>query len=336
MLYDIIIVLFYVNKGWVRMPFIENTTQALTGLVNERVASGSGEILSEIPFLDNIAEFFSKATSLNPGITDILDIAFVAFVLYNGIKLIRETRAFQLVKGLLFLGVIYLFVSQLEMQASSYIFRFVFQNIFIILIILFQQEIRHILERVGKSRLSGISHLFMSSGSGNTETVSHAIIEIAKAVQRMSDSKTGSLIVMEKETLLGDVIKTGTGVDAAISHELIGNIFFPKSPLHDGAAVVRNGRLLCAGCVLPLTKNDEISSDLGTRHRAALGMSEQSDAMIIVTSEETGTISVAFKGVLMRGLNESELREKLMNYLIDNDSEGEKGMFKKLFKGWKK
>lgn len=289
-------------------------------------------------FFENIADFFSKVTSLTFGITDFLDICIVAFILYNGIKLIRETRAFQLVKGLLLLGILYLLVSQLEMQASSYIFRFVFQNIFIILIILFQQEIRHVLERVGKSSLSGISHLFMSSSAEKAETVSHAVIEIAKAVQRMSDSKTGSLIVMEKETLLGDVIKTGTSVDAAVSHELIGNIFFPKSPLHDGAAIVRNGRLLCAGCVLPLTKNEEISSDLGTRHRAALGMSEQSDAMVIVTSEETGTISVAFKGVLMRNLNEAELREKLMNYLIDNAEEKitDNGIFKKLFKDWKK
>lgn len=321
------------------MPIAESTTQALTEVVTESAASeGLAGFFAEIPFLGNITDFFSKVTSLDPGITDILDIAVVAFILYNGIKLIRETRAFQLVKGLLLLGIAYLFVSQIEMQASSYIFRFVFQNIFIILIILFQQEIRHVLEKVGKSRLSGISHLFMGSNAESAETVSHAIIEIAKAVQRMSDSKTGSLIVMEKETLLGDVIKTGTSVDAAVSHELIGNIFFPKSPLHDGAAVVRNGRLLCAGCVLPLTKNEDISSDLGTRHRAALGMSEQSDAMVVVTSEETGTISVAFKGVLTRDLNESELREMLMNYLLENAPEKitDVGVFKKLFKGWKK
>ncbi len=289
-------------------------------------------------FFGNIAEFFSKIPSLSFGITDFLDICLVAFIIYNAIKLIRETRAFQLVKGLLLLGAGYLIIGMLEMQASSYIFRFVFQNIFIILIILFQQEIRQILERVGKSKFTNISLLLKGNRVAQEETVSNAVIEIAKAVQRMSDSKTGSLIVMEKEMLLGDVIKTGKSIDAFVTHELIGNIFFPNSPLHDGAAVVRNGRLLCAGCVLPLTKSDEVSSDLGTRHRAALGMSEQSDAMVIVTSEETGIISVAFKGELIRGLNEAELREKMLNYLIDAvpDKDSDSGMLKKLFKGWKK
>ncbi len=289
-------------------------------------------------FFGNIAEFFSKIPSLSFGITDFLDICLVAFIIYNAIKLIRETRAFQLVKGLLLLGAGYLIIGMLEMQASSYIFRFVFQNIFIILIILFQQEIRQILERVGKSKFTNISLLLKGNRVAQEETVGNAVIEIAKAVQRMSDSKTGSLIVMEKEMLLGDVIKTGKSIDAFVTHELIGNIFFPNSPLHDGAAVVRNGRLLCAGCVLPLTKSDEVSSDLGTRHRAALGMSEQSDAMVIVTSEETGIISVAFKGELIRGLNEAELREKLLNYLIDAvpDKDLDSGMLKKLFKGWKK
>ncbi len=289
-------------------------------------------------FFGNIAEFFSKIPSLSFGITDFLDICLVAFIIYNAIKLIRETRAFQLVKGLLLLGAGYLIIGMLEMQASSYIFRFVFQNIFIILIILFQQEIRQILERVGKSKFTNISLLLKGNRVAQEETVGNAVIEIAKAVQRMSDSKTGSLIVMEKEMLLGDVIKTGKSIDAFVTHELIGNIFFPNSPLHDGAAVVRNGRLLCAGCVLPLTKSDEVSSDLGTRHRAALGMSEQSDAMVIVTSEETGIISVAFKGELIRGLNEAELREKLLNYLIDAvpDKDSDSERLKKLFKGWKK
>lgn len=289
-------------------------------------------------FFGNIADFFSKIPSLSFGITDLLDICLVAFVIYNAIKLIRETRAFQLVKGLLLLGVGYLIIGMLEMQASSYIFRFVFQNIFIILIILFQQEIRQVLERVGKSKFTNISLLLKGNRVAQEETVGNAVIEIAKAVQRMSDSKTGSLIVMEKEMLLGDVIKTGKSIDAFVTHELIGNIFFPNSPLHDGAAVVRNGRLLCAGCVLPLTKSDDVSSDLGTRHRAALGMSEQCDAMIIVTSEETGIISVAFKGELIRGLNEAELREKLLNYLIDTlpDRDSDSGMLKKMFKGWKK
>lgn len=288
---------------------------------------------------ENISDFFSKIPSLQFGINDLLDILLVTFILYNGIKLIRETRAFQLAKGLVLLGVAYLLVYQLEMQASSYMFRIVFQNIFIILIILFQQEIRQIIERLGKSKFSSLGLILKGGQSDMFETVRDSIIEIAKAVQRMSESKTGSLIVMEKEMLLGDVIKTGTPVDAHVSHELIGNVFFPKSPLHDGAAVVRNGRLLCAGCVLPLTKSEEISSDLGTRHRAAIGMSEQSDAMIVVTSEETGVISVAFKGELTRDLTEAQLREMLINYLIDdpeNRLNGGDGSLSKLIKGMKR
>ncbi|MGN0547414.1 MAG: diadenylate cyclase CdaA [Acutalibacteraceae bacterium] len=288
---------------------------------------------------ENITDFFSKLPSLEFKITDFLDICLVAFILYNGIKLIRETRAFQLAKGLLLLGVAYLLIYQLDMQASSYIFRVIFQNIFIVLIILFQQEIRQVLERVGKSRFSNLSFLIKGNDTANIEMVSDAIIEIAKAVQRMSESKTGSLIVMEKEMLLGEVIKTGTAVDAKITHELIGNIFYPKAPLHDGAAIVRNGRLICAGCVLPLTKNNDISSDLGTRHRAAIGMSEQSDAMIVVTSEETGVISVAFKGELIRNLTESKLRELLMDYLIETAPESTGGVVNNLinkFKGKKK
>ncbi len=288
--------------------------------------------------LENITDFFTKLPSLSFGITDLLDILLVTFVIYNGIKLIRETRAFQLVKGLLLLGAAYLVIYQLGMQTSSIILRIVFQNIFIILIILFQQEIRQVIERVGQSKIIGISRLLKGSNSEQKEIISDAIIEIAKAVQRMSNSKTGSLIVMEKELLLGDVIKTGTSIDAKVTHELIGNVFFPNSPLHDGAAVVRNGRLLCAGCVLPLTKGDDISSDLGTRHRAAIGMSEQSDAMVVVTSEETGTISLAFRGVLTRNLTEAQLRERLMNYLLNNESDSpndEPGKIKKIIKGRK-
>lgn len=288
---------------------------------------------------ENITDFFSKIPSLKFGITDFLDICLITFLLYNGIKLIRETRAFQLVKGLLLLGVAYLFISALEMQASLTVFRAVFQNIFLVLFILFQQEIRQVIEKVGRSRFSGFISFIKGNNTEKKAVLSESIIEIAKAVFRMSESKTGSLIVMEKEMLLGDVIKTGKLVDAQITHELIGNIFFPKSPLHDGAAVVRDGRLYSAGCVLPLTRSDEVSSDLGTRHRAAIGMSEQSDAMIIVSSEETGIVSVAFKGTLTRGLNESELREMLMNYLVEDSSENndpDGNIITKFIKGIKK
>lgn len=287
-------------------------------------------------YFENITDFFSKLPSLTFGVTDFLDICLVAFIIYNAIKIIRETRAMQLVKGLVLLGVIYFVISLLQMQSSEFIFESVFKNIFLVMIIIFQQEIRQVIEKVGKSKFSNLSFI-LKSGHSEDEVVSDAIVEICKAAQRMSDKKTGSLIVMEKETPVGDVTKYGTHIDAAITHELIGNVFFPNSPLHDGAAVVRNGRLLCAGCVLPLTKNEEIPSDLGTRHRAAIGMSEKCDAMIIVTSEETGVISIAFKGELIRNLTEAELREKLMNYYVDSskdDDSDEDKSIKKIFKGW--
>ncbi|MBR4726533.1 MAG: diadenylate cyclase CdaA [Clostridia bacterium] len=294
-----------------------------------------------MPFLENISDFFAKVLSLSFAWYDVLDILLVAFVIYQGIKLIRETRAFQLVKGLLLLALIYAVVYIIGMQASSYLFQVVFKNIFIILVIIFQQEIRKIIEHLGKNRVSGLANLLKGADALQIETEQDAIIEIAKAVQRMSDSKIGSLIVMERETPLGDVSRTGTQVDAVVTHELIGNLFFPNSPLHDGAAIIRDSRLVCAGCVLPLTHSEELSSDLGTRHRAAVGLSEVSDAVVVVTSEETGTISIAEGGRLLRDLTESSLREYLLNAMIETnaqDQEGESALrkFFKRLKGSKK
>lgn len=290
--------------------------------------------------MERIFDFFSKIPSISFGLSDIADIALVAFVLYKGIKLIRETRAFQILKGLILLAVVFFFVYEFNMQASTYIFRFIFSNIVFLLIVIFQQEIRQIVERMGSSGTGFFKSVLKISGNVADENVNNAIIEICKAVQKMSNEKIGSLIVMEKNTPLSDVLKTGTEVDAKISEELMGNIFYPKSPLHDGAAIVRDGRLLSAGCVLPLTKNNsDVASELGTRHRAAIGVSESSDAMAVVVSEETGGISVAVGGNLTRNLNESELREKLMDYLAPTSSsngQNEKSGIRKFVKGLKK
>lgn len=287
-------------------------------------------------FFDTIANFFAKIPQLNFGAADLFDIALVTFVIYQAIKLIRETRAFQLVKGLVVLLICYLLVYVFKMQASTYMFQYIFKNIFLILVVVFNPEIRQVIERMGKNGIGFIRQFLKGNGDTDNETVRTAIIEICKAVQRMSDSKTGALIVMEHDTLLGDVIKTGTAVDAEISHELIGNIFFPNSPLHDGAAVVRQGRLHSAGCVLPLTKSEAVSSDLGTRHRAALGMSELCDAMIIVVSEETGNISIAKEGKLTRDYSEADLREALLNYFVENSKKDDNSSVKKIMRGLKK
>ncbi len=267
-------------------------------------------------------------------ISDVLDVLLVAFIIYSAIKLIRETRAIQLVKGAILLVVLYAFVSLLEMQVSKYLLSFVFSDLLVILVIVFSPEIRHALESVGRSSVSKLN-IFNFVNKDNIfkrEEIESAINGVCKACADMSDKKIGALIVFKKETILGEIIETGTYVDAAVSAELIGNIFFPKAPMHDGAAIVEDGRVIAAGCILPLTSNSNISSELGTRHRAAIGMSEASDAVVVVVSEETGSISVAQKGFLRRGISDGDLREILMTNFIKEDSEnGSK--IKKIFRG---
>lgn len=247
--------------------------------------------------------------------SDFLDICLVAFILYHAIKLIRETRAVQLAKGLLVVGIVYIIISALRMSASEYIFRTLFTDFILVLIILFQPEIRHAIESMGRTNLR-LSGLF--GGRDEQQRYLNELrdmaIAVSKACTYMSARRIGALIVFEKETLLGDVIKSGTVLDAAVTPELISNIFFPKSPLHDGAVIMRGSRIYAAGCVLPLSEETDLSSELGTRHRAAMGMSAQSDAFIVVISEETGNISVAVKGELRRGLSEATLREELITY----------------------
>lgn len=284
-------------------------------------------------FTDFWLEFKQAIISFNR-ISDILDVLLVAFIIYSAIKLIRETRAIQLVKGAILLVVLYSIVSLLEMQVSKYLLSFVFSDLLVILVIVFSPEIRHALESVGRSSVSKLN-IFNFVNKDNIfkrEEIETAINGVCKACADMSDKKIGALIVFKKETILGEIIETGTYVDATVSTELIGNIFFPKAPMHDGAAIIEDGRVVAAGCILPLTSNSNISSELGTRHRAAIGMSEASDAVVVVVSEETGSISVAQKGILRRGISDGDLREILMTNFTKEDSEnGSK--FKKIFRG---
>ena len=277
------------------------------------------------------SEFFKNIVSLFASITvfDILDICLVAFIVYNAIKFIRQTRAFQLVKGIVLLLIVYGAVRLLNMQASSYIMSRVFNDVVLVLLLLFQPEIRHVLESMGRKRIS-----FNNGGISETEEASDAIMAVCKACSDMSDKKIGALIVFEKDTLLGEIINTGSKIDALVTEELIENIFYPKAPLHDGAAVISGNRVVAAGCILPLTQNS-LSSELGTRHRAAVGMSEQGDSMVVVVSEETGAISVASHGMLKRGISPGELRERLMNYLMP-ESQNDTSFLKKHFGGKKK
>lgn len=250
---------------------------------------------------------------------DAIDIIVVAFILYYCIKLFRQTRATHLVKGFVFLSAGYIIVSALDMSTSSYLFSRLFNDIVIVVILLFQPEFRHAIESFGRGDFKKFT-IFSRDSSLEREQKHAAVSAICKAVANMSETKTGALIVFEGKSPLGEIISTGSEIDAKISVPIIENIFYPKSPLHDGAMVIRDWRVCSAGCILPLTQS-ALSRDLGTRHRAAVGISESTDAMAVVVSEETGAISVANAGRLRRGISNGELLETLSDLLIGNEDE---------------
>jgi diadenylate cyclase len=281
---------------------------------------------------NSIVDFFSQVKGLfgTFGFIDVFDIIFVAIVIYMVIRIIRDTRAMQLIKGLLFLAGLYLLVNFLGMDASSYILKGIFTNILIIVVILFGPEIRNILEEMGKGAARSNLVAILDSGVAvEVNEMKKTIDATCKACADMSDSKTGALIVFEKETMLGDIIASGTTIQATATKELIENIFFPKSPLHDGAMIIRSSKVYAAGCILPLTNDKNISSSLGTRHRAAIGLSQQSDAIVVVVSEETGAISVASSGNLQTGVSTGVLRDILVsNFVIDPSSSNDSAIKK--------
>lgn len=287
---------------------------------------------------DSVVNFFNQVKGLfgTFGLIDVVDILFVAVVLYFVIRIIRETRAMQLVKGLVFLALLYAVVSFLGMGASSYVLKSIFSNIFIIIVILFGPEIRNILEQMGKrTSRSNFRSIIHSGVAVEVAELKRTIDAACKACVEMSDDKIGALIVFENDTLLGDIISTGTVIDAKASKELIENIFFPKSPLHDGAMIIRDSSVYAAGCILPLTK-DNVSSALGTRHRAAIGISQQSDAMVFVVSEETGYISVAVNGTLSENISSGVMRDMLYEKFIPTGSSSDDKIINRLVRRIKK
>ena len=245
-------------------------------------------------------------------ITDLLDIILVAFIFYKGSKLVRETRAGQLVKGVVIFLLITIVCHWLRFNTMSYILRNTMQIGLIALIVVFQPELRRALEKVGRS---SIGSLF----TDNSVDVEYDIKEITEAAASLSQEKIGALIVCERGTKLGDIINTGTPLNADLTSSLLVNIFVPKTPLHDGAVVVRDGKIISAACILPLTQNDSLSRELGTRHRAALGVTENSDCAVVVISEETGKISLAFDGDMTRSLTPDSLKKSLIK-LLSNDT----------------
>ena len=257
-------------------------------------------------------------------IADLLDIAILSYIIYKGIKIVRETRAQQLVKGLLLLGVIFLASVLFHLSAMEFLLKNLFSIGAIALIIVFQPELRRILDKVGRTKVRDLSMFNFSAD--HIEQIrriwSGAIAEIGKACRELAETKTGALIVIERQTKLGEQIATGVRVDAQISSELLENLFFHNSPLHDGAVIVRDGRIHSASCFLPKpVKEENIARNFGARHRAAIGMSENADAIIIVVSEETGKISVAMDGELFVGYTQEELEHLLKSKLIPEKPE---------------
>ena len=253
-------------------------------------------------------------------ISDIADILIVAVLIYLFIRAIRGTRAVQIVYGILVAAVIYMLSSLLRLHTLNYILNAIVQVALFGLIVIFQPELRKLLEQLGRLKFLHFLGFSFDASGNNTEAM---IENIASAAADMSESKTGALIVLERETHLGEYMNSGTELDANVTSELLKNIFVPNTPLHDGAVIIRDDKIITAGCVLPLTANPNLSSELGTRHRAALGLSEASDAVIIVVSEETGKISIAMNGSLMRNLNETSLKRaltKLLHTETNNDT----------------
>lgn len=255
------------------------------------------------------------------GIMDVVDILIVAYIIYRLMKLLKDTSAARLAKGVIWLLLIFLVASVAGLTTISFILQTSLGIGVTAAIVIFQPELRRLLEQLGKGNLSGLL-----TSANDPDAAEAAIDATVKACADMSRTKTGVLIVFERKERLGEIIATGTMVDAEPSAELLKNIFFKNSPLHDGALIMRDGRICAAGCVLPLSGNQNLSRDLGTRHRAAVGMSESSDSVLVVVSEETGAISVAIGGMLKRHLSPEILRKVLENELIADDKPDKKGI----------
>ena len=258
---------------------------------------------------------------------DIIDILVIAFVIFKAIEFLRETRAGQLVKGIIMLFVIYAIADWLGLAVLEWTLSKVVDSVIIVAAVIFQPELRRILERVGRTDFKTGQLL-----DGEQDEISKSIDCIARAAGMMQDQKIGALIVFERKTQLGEIINTGTVVDAAPSVSVVNNIFFPKSPLHDGAMIIRDGRIYAAGCILPLTQRTDISSALGTRHRAAIGMTENSDAVVLVVSEETGIISIVSNGQIKRNFNSISASVELNHLLLSEENVEKDNFVKKVMK----
>ena len=256
-------------------------------------------------------DFFDSVFS-GVDITDVIDILIVAFAIYKLLGLIKQTRAEQLLKGVLFLVAATFISGLLNLHTLNWLLRGAMTLGAVAILVVFQPELRRALEYMGRSKIVKAPLRKMDKERGKQITA-----DITRAVENFSNDHVGALIVFERETSLFDIIETGTIIDAELSEQLLGNIFYEGAPLHDGAVIIRDGRVYAAGCVLPLTRNNNISKELGTRHRAGIGITENSDALVIIVSEETGIISMASEGQLSRFLDIKTVEKTLLNMYLN-------------------
>ncbi len=270
--------------------------------------------------MDVILDFFnyiwnSIRVILSPDsfIFSIIDILIVTYVVYKVIQFMRQTRAEQLMKGIIVFVLIFIVAQVLQLNAVKWIISMISVNLLVVIVILFQPELRSILEKIGRSGLSSFS---FSKVDEDQTLVNNTIEEVCDAVEFMHRKKTGALIIIERKTMLTEYVDSGTLMDSTISASLINNVFFKNSPLHDGAMIIRNNRIYAASCIMPLSQKVDIDTHLGTRHRAAIGVSEICDAVVIVVSEESGNISMALNGKLKRNYTKETLKIELNDLLV--------------------
>lgn len=277
-------------------------------------------------FIDDIVEYIYFLSLPKLTLIDIFEVIIIAFVIYNVILWVKNTRAWSLVKGILVLFFIYIFAYVLNMSVILWIFNKTITIGITAIMIIFQPELRKALEELGKKNIVKSIIPFEDTKDKNKRFSDRTVNEIVKATVELAKAKTGALIIIEKEIILSEYERTGIAIDSAISSQLLINIFEHNTPLHDGAVIIRGDRIVSATCYLPLSDNLGLSKELGTRHRAGVGISEVSDSLTIIVSEETGKISVAIGGKLMRNID-GELLKKKMNEIQGNPVEDKKRFF---------
>lgn len=283
-----------------------------------------------LPALQGFFDYAIKFISIM-SISDFFDIFIVAIAVYYFMIAIKGTRAIQLVKGVFIIIAAYLLSDIFRLNTLHYILSALVQVAMFGVIVIFQPELRSLLEKMGRVKIGRVLGIAFDS-VGDAQGMESVINNITSAAIDMSETRTGALIVIERHTRLGEYMNSGTLINADVSKELLKNIFVPNTPLHDGAVIIRENKIITAGCVLPLTANTNLATELGTRHRAALGLSETSDAAIVVVSEETGKISIAINGALTRNFTETSLKKALTKILTPPESETQSAAKKKIFR----